>query len=530
LTTDSACTPPSAADIEHVAPEDVTVLLTAAEAFPHLEELFLGAKHQISASFRVFDPETRLHSEAARHHGTTWYDLIVAVLKRGVHLHITLADFDPVNRPDMHHRANRCLRQFNEAGVAAGASARLNAQALTHPARSSLLHRVAFYPAVRRKLSGHARSLNDLAHEKRRSWIEDAPLLADLFGTVPPKNHLAPRNDRLPPLIPGSHHQKLAVFDRERLYVGGLDLNDRRFDGPDHDRQSDQTWHDVQLSLSGPIAAVADDHLRAFADETAGNTPAPPRPGLLRTLSSAHPPGFARIGPRPQVREIRARLLEEIAVAERLIYLETQYLRDPSIARALSARARACPKLRLIAILPAAPDDVAFENSTSLDARFGEYLQARCARRIQNAFGPRAVLISPAKPESAQADPSDFDLEGAPLVYVHAKAAIFDNRCAIIGSANLNGRSLNWDTEVAVAMTHPETVALIRTRLMRHWLPDDVDTTHTDIETAAQNWQRLAARNTGRPPEERMGFIMPFPVERARKFGRWVPGIPPEMV
>ena len=516
--------------IERVAPENVTVLLTAAEAYPHLEGLFLGARQQITAGFRVFDPETRLHSDAARALGDTWFDLIVAVLKHGVHIRITLADFDPVNRPDMHHRAHRCLRQLIEAGKASGAPERLDARARTHPARSSALHRLVFYPAVRRKLAGHARSLDKLPLGECRAWLGDAPLLADLLTRPEATGRLAPRAGHLPPLIPGSHHQKLAVFDRTRLYVGGLDLNDRRFDGPDHDRQSDQTWHDVQLSLTGPIAAAAEDHLLAFEAETAGEHAPVARPGLLRTLSRAAPPGLPRIGPQPLVREIRARFLDEIARAERLIYLETQFLRDLAIARALCQRARACPTLHLIVILPAAPDDVLFENNTGLDARFGEYLQARCVAMIQTSFGARAAIIAPAKPESAHGDPCDFDLGGAPLVYVHAKAATFDNACALIGSANLNGRSLNWDTEVAVAMTHPETVAAIRTRLMQHWLADNPDPASTDIDSAAPIWQRLAAQNAEIAPGDRTGFLMPFPFERARQFGRWVPGIPHEMV
>ncbi len=530
LSPDSPFPNPTSGEIEHVAPDDLRVLLTAAEAFPHFESLFLGAREQITAGFRVFDPETRLHSDAARAFGETWFDLIVAVLKRGVRIRIRLADFDPVNRADMHHRTHRCVRQLNEAAQASGAPQLLDAKAITHPARSSLWHRLLFYPGLRRKLAAHCQSLNALPADERVAWLQNAPLLADLLTNAQSAHPVSARNTCLPLLIPGSHHQKLAVFDRSRLYVGGLDLNDRRFDGPAHDRASDQTWHDVQLSLTGPIAATAEDHLLAFEAETAGLRAPAPRPGLLRTISAAVPRGLPRIGPQPVTREIRTRLLDEIARAERLIYLETQFLRDLSIARALCTRARACPTLQLITILPAAPDDVVFEGSTGLDARFGEYLQARCVTMIKQTFKDRAVLIAPAKPESAHDDPCDFDLGGAPLVYVHAKVATFDNSCAIIGSANLNGRSLNWDTEVAVAMTHPETVADIRTRLMRHWLPDSAEAASTEIETAAGIWRALAARNAGVAPDKRTGFLMPFPLERARKFGRWVPGIPHEMV
>ncbi|MCE8441925.1 hypothetical protein, partial [Rhodovulum sulfidophilum] len=42
--------------------EELELLLTAAEAYPALERAFLGARHSISASFRIFDLATRLRS------------------------------------------------------------------------------------------------------------------------------------------------------------------------------------------------------------------------------------------------------------------------------------------------------------------------------------------------------------------------------------------------------------------------------------------------------------------------------------
>jgi phospholipase D1/2 len=51
----------------------------------------------------------------------------------------------------------------------------------------------------------------------------------------------------LPRLHPATHHQKLAVFDRRRLYIGGLDLDERRWDTPEHDRPGAETWQDLQL-------------------------------------------------------------------------------------------------------------------------------------------------------------------------------------------------------------------------------------------------------------------------------------------
>jgi len=55
---------------------NVTIILTAAEAYPVLETVFLDATEQIVGNFLVFDPETRLRSDRARAVGATWFDLV----------------------------------------------------------------------------------------------------------------------------------------------------------------------------------------------------------------------------------------------------------------------------------------------------------------------------------------------------------------------------------------------------------------------------------------------------------------------
>lgn len=83
-----------------------------------------------------------------------------------------------------------------------------------------------------------------------------------------------PRLMSLPPLCPATHHQKLAVFDRKRLYVGGLDLDERFYDTPDHHLLGQETWHDVQLMVEGPVARDAAAHLDGFLNIIAGHAPA----------------------------------------------------------------------------------------------------------------------------------------------------------------------------------------------------------------------------------------------------------------
>lgn len=79
--------------------DNVSIFVTAAEAYPALERAFLAAESEISAGFRVFDLRTGLRSPEGQAIGATWFQLIVHTLKRGVANSIVLSDFDPIARP-----------------------------------------------------------------------------------------------------------------------------------------------------------------------------------------------------------------------------------------------------------------------------------------------------------------------------------------------------------------------------------------------------------------------------------------------
>ncbi|HEY6918910.1 MAG TPA: phospholipase D-like domain-containing protein, partial [Tabrizicola sp.] len=205
------------------------------------------------------------------------------------------------------------------------------------------------------------------------------------------------------------------------------------------------------------------------------------------------------------------------------------YFRDRRLARRLAEEARRKPDLRMILILPAAPDDVAFEGSTGLDARLGEFLQAKCLRILRRGFGRRLFVGGAAQRRRTRAK-GRAQLRGAPLVYIHAKVSIFDDSLAIVSSANLNGRSLRWDTEAGVVMSDPEHVSRLRRRLMEHWLPRGAAEDFFDPLRAVPAWWALAARNAKLRPEQRRGFLLPYDLKSAEDFGRSFPLVPDEMV
>ena len=514
------------------------VLLTAAEAYPALERAFLAAERDIRGSFLVFDLATRLRSPEALRIGRTWFDLVVHTLKRGVAIHFTLSDVDSIARPMMHRDAWRSARMFSAAADVAGPAARLTVEATRHPARTGLAIRILVWPYVLKRLFDAARDLNALPGPIRKANLRDMPDYARLMR-IDAEGRVRPRIWQMPQLHPLTHHQKVAVIDNRLLYIGGLDLDERRFDCPAHHQDADQTWHDVQILIEGPAALVARKHLDGFLDIVRGGAAAAPAPPLLRTLSHARPFAPFHFGPARRHAEIAAAHHALIGRSARLVYLETQYFRDRALARALAERARAEPGLNLILIIPAAPEEVAFSNRPGSDSRLGEFLQARCLRMVRKAFGKRVLVLSPAQrrsaapqtaPETENEGAERARLNGAPIVYVHAKVSIFDSAAAIVSSANLNGRSLYWDTEAGVLLDNPQDVAALRERVMRHWLPPDLGDAYLKPETAFALWQRLAHANARAVPADRRGFLLPHDFAAAERFGKPLPVIPEEMV
>ena len=512
----------------------VQIHVTAAEAYPTLERAFLSAEREIVAGFRVFDLRTKLRSEEGLTIGKTWFDLVVHTLRRGISLRVILSDFDPVARPMLHRTTWRMVRMFIAAAELAGPKSKLKIVPAMHSAVAGIGPRMLFWPVVLSRLVRVSGWLRKLLPPHRFNALREMPGVRRLMAD---KEGLWPRLLHLPPLYPATHHQKLAVFDGKRLYIGGLDLDERFYDTPDHRQPAHETWHDVQLMVEGPVAKDALDHLMGFLPAVAGDAEplpqAPERDGLrfVRTLSRRRGWGWSAIGiaPEPMVGEIEAAHREAIAGASRLIYVETQYFRDRRLAKVLADRARAEPGLRMILILPAAPDDVAFEGNTALDARLGEFLQAQSLRILRKGFGPRLFVGGAAQPRRSRAR-GRARFKGAPMVYIHAKVSIFDDARAIVSSANLNGRSLRWDTEAGLVITRAEEAAALRRRLMEHWLPKDAEAALFDAGTAVSAWRSLAARNASLKPEERRGFLLPYDFKAAEEFGRAFPLVPDEMV
>lgn len=235
---------------------------------------------------------------------------------------------------------------------------------------------------------------------------------------------------------------------------------------------------------------------------------------------SAPRPGFFAFAPETMDDGTERAALSLIREAKRFLHMETQFLRSATIAKALAQAARVNPDLELVLILPFAPERYAFEGRRDSAMRHGEALQLSALRRVGRAFGERFVLLSPAKP-TRKNDVDAVVAYGAGAVYVHSKILIADGEAAMIGSANMNGRSLRWDTEASLVWRSAEGVGAFMADLAQSWMGDG-----RGEPGLASTWREAAKANAASPPDARAGFLLPHDLRRVKRFARgavWLP-------
>jgi len=349
----------------------------------------------------------------------------------------------------------------------------------------------------------------------------------------------------------GSHHQKLLVVQHpsrpqdDCAFVGGIDLcHSRRDDSGHHGDPQRQPmdrrygarppWHDAAVQIQGPAvgdvaATIAErwddptplDHRNPYrmllqraarmprrAPRLPPMLPPPPPAGphavqVLRTYPAKTPAfPFAADGER----SIARAYAHAFARAEKLIYIEDQYLWSEVVARALAEALRRQPRLQVIAVVPRYPDQDG--RVTGPANRLG---QLSAVGLLAAAGGERFGV---------------YDLvgdSGVPI-YVHAKVCIVDDEWMTCGSDNFNRRSWTHDSEATCAIVDRAGV-LPRALRLRLWsehlaLPPD-EGRMLDLERAASLWRDRASAESparARPhrpsPLPRLGRLWATPLYR----------------
>jgi phosphatidylserine/phosphatidylglycerophosphate/cardiolipin synthase-like enzyme len=259
------------------------------------------------------------------------------------------------------------------------------------------------------------------------------------------------------------HHEKLVVVDDEAAFVGGIDLTGLagdRLDSSDHPPRDGLGWHDTAVRLEGPIVAdvARHFHVRWHAVAEDGTQHAPePNGSAVPDGIEAH---FVRTVPERLYEPIRdgewsilESYLRALRGAERLVYIESQFLWSPEIAFVLADKLRhpPCDDFRVIAVLPSRP------NNGTDDSRGQVGLLIDADKECDDTTRFLACTLYQPGP-------------GGNPVYVHSKAAVVDDEWLTIGSANLNEHSLFNDTEANVVVRDPSLAREVRLRLWEEHL------------------------------------------------------------
>ena len=277
------------------------------------------------------------------------------------------------------------------------------------------------------------------------------------------------------------HHEKTIVIDDRVAFVGGIDLTldaGDPYDSPEHVARGKVGWHDAAVRLRGPAVADVADHFR-LRWEAATDEPLPPPP-------EQEPAGDVEI---QVVRTVRDGVFEKVPrgdyslleaysaalrSAEKLIYLENQFLWSPEIVGILADKLRDPPRddFRVIVLLPA-------EATEGKDVSCGQV----------------AALIDADDDNSRFLACTLYARTGnlRDLVYVHAKIGIVDDRWLTVGSANLNTHSLFNDTELNVVTLDPRIARDTRLRLWSEHLELPVEDVEGDpTEVFERYWEPIA--------------------------------------
>ena len=283
-----------------------------------------------------------------------------------------------------------------------------------------------------------------------------------------------------------AHHQKMIIVDDALAFCGGGDIGPDRWDTPEHlddnprrektryDHRDFDSRHEVMALVDGEPARILGELFRDRWARATGDQLPPPEPGEPPAFGRPGvPAGFSRIdagvsrttarwGAYPEISECEALHLGAIARAQTCIYMENQYFTSPVIARALAARLSA----------PRGPDGihVSTQHSPSyFDQMTMDKTRSRFIGQLKaaDAHG-RFAIYSPVTTLGR-------------TIIVHAKLTIIDDLLLRIGSANINNRSMGFDTECDLSLEgageagagNRGAIAAFRTRLLAHWLGCD---------------------------------------------------------
>ena len=523
----------------------VTPLIAAEETYAALADAIRGARQSVHMAYWTVDPGMSPDGADAAQSGESWRDLLTDAVRRGVHVRLILSDFDPIAAADLHEAAWTSYRDLMGARnrLPENVRERLSVQCVLHEAALGSLANLAVQPIARKLLAGTIQKINDRCargeHDAAWRGLGNMPGLWPVVSVD--DNGVRRRRAVLPPVHPGSHHEKLCIIDATTAFIGGLDIEPKRYDTIDYDARD--AWHDLACRVEGPVVRMVEDHFvkrwnghaagfRRRLQDLVAPGPIPPLPfcdaapihdagpaaaqpvvgdidaTIAYTVSGHRHSPFA-LGPKARLRDVAELYRHAVSAAQRFIYIETQFFRSLDMADWLAERGRANPELQVIMLLPLVPERISVNPDPNPATRHGQYLQGQALDRVRAALGDRfgAFTLLRNGPAPARVN-AEAQAHGSDQIYVHSKAMLVDDDLAIVGSANLNGRSFLTDTETALCWRHPVDVGAFRERLWGVLFRQDVTGWS---QNPLARWRRAAQANRDAAPGQRQGFVLPMP-------------------
>ena len=264
------------------------------------------------------------------------------------------------------------------------------------------------------------------------------------------------------PAAGGSHHQKFVVVDGSLAFLGGMDVCEARWDDRRHLANNplrlsrghpQKPYHDVQAWLAGREPARALEDLFTERWRRSGGPPlelGSPRPSEVSVRGSLAMGGatvaLSRTAPQPDgntVREVERLFEDAIAAADRLIYVETQYLSSRRMREALVQRMRAPGRPRPEIVIVVNEHAEALKEEIAVGLR-----QARNLELLREVASKTGCALG------CYFSVCDGTHETFRATYIHSKVMIVDDRFLTVGSANLTNRSMGLDSELHVTWEH----------------------------------------------------------------------------
>jgi phosphatidylserine/phosphatidylglycerophosphate/cardiolipin synthase-like enzyme len=414
------------------------------EAFNAMQEAVEGLKsgHWLLLAAWMFDPSlplTKTKASGVNALGNrNWGDLFQRKARDGVNIRILMTDFSFIFRDQHEKLYNTFLPTLDK--LIAG---------LPPASRDSLKYVVSLHPAT------HARV------------------------------HVA------------THHQKFMLLktgEATTAFCGGLDIGFMRT--PAYWGKLDATtyrwlWHDIHSRLEGLITNDLEREFVMRWNREKDQSVVASRPGwkpmerlaqssptktdrsatrnaqqlqMLRTVSTQ---GAGRSIQNIRRDDIWQGYLRLIGCANRFLYMENQYFREPRMADAIVQQAKAQAELVVIIVVPSETDDLPDAGKKHGDSRQHEFF----------------VRMTKGIPASRLRVYTMFHR------IIHSKFILADDRALCVGSANANPRGFFLDSELNVMLDDAEAVRAFRHRLWAHNLGV--------AETAVAGWKSSTSSRTG---------------------------------